>query len=122
MNKLKLKVDGVGYEYIVIDGVMRGKQGGTQGGKIIEHFHLRKQKKNRFIADFRPYQPESLHIVNGSKLEFICSEVKNGRPSYSLYDLSYDGTDGMVSVKVEFVSYDGTDYMGRDYTLFNEEK
>tara|TARA_R110002051_G_scaffold324385_1_gene421416 strand:+ start:1846 stop:2202 length:357 start_codon:yes stop_codon:yes gene_type:complete len=118
MNKLKLKLDGIGYEYIVIDGVMRGKQ----GGKTIEHFHLRKQKKNRFKVDFRPWQPETLEIVDGGKLELHCSEVKNGRPSYSLYDLSYDGTDGMVSVKVEFVSYDGTDYMGRDYTLFNEEK
>jgi len=120
MNKLKLKIDGVGYEYIVMNGVSRWKK--CVGGEVTEIFHLRKQKKNRFIADFRPYQPESFHIVNGGKLELHCSEVKNGRPSWNTYDLSYDGTEGMVSVKVEFVSYDGTDYMGRDYTLFNEEK
>jgi hypothetical protein len=120
MNKLKLKIDGVGYEYIVLNGVSRGYK--CVSNDVIEFFHLRKQKKNRFIADYRPWQPESLYIVNGSKLELKCSEVKNGRPSYALYDLSYDGTEGMVSVKVEFVSYDGTDYMGRDYTLFSEEK
>ena len=121
MNKLKLKVDGIGYEFIVMDGVMRSTK--CVSGEITESFHLRKQKKNRISADFRTFQPESLHIVDGAKLEFWCSEVKNNKSTTYTYDLGDTGAEGWwVSVIVEFVSYDGTDYMGRDYTLFNEEK
>ena len=120
MNILKLNIDGQEMTFNAMDGVSRGKI--CVSGDIIEYFHLRKEKKNRIKADYRPWQPESMRITNGTKLELWCSEVKNGRPSWHIYDLAYDGTKDRVSVKVEFVSYDGTDYMGRDYTLFSEEK
>ena len=80
-------------------------------GKKGINIHLVKSKKTR-IVDIEGYiwQPESFQLMDDGEIEFLCSKVKNDRPTYGLWDCC-------EIFKLEYVSHEGDTVWHPNFTV-----
>ena len=97
-KKLTLLIDGIKITFKVLSATDFSY---TNSNKKGTNFHLVKSKKTRVTdASGCVWQPETYQLMEDGKIEFLCSKVRNDRPTYGLWDCCN-------IFKVKYVTHEG---------------
>ena len=89
MKTLILLIDGIKTTFKITNVFDFTRHGGTVGTT----YHLIKSKNTRIrtnigtLNDADLWQPESFTLIRDEGTELWCSKVRNGKPTYALYDV-----------------------------------